>query len=169
MSRRRLDPIRNWWTKLERTPDGCWVWTAGTDQDGYGKFAIGLGGQNQIHTRAHRFAYEVFIGPIPDGMVVCHSCDNPPCANPDHLWLGTPIDNNADKVAKDRQAKVWGLPLTRARQTHCKYGHEFTPENTYVSGRGHRSCKTCRRESARRYYWSRKGVEGRWAQSVQTP
>lgn len=156
MGRKRLDPIANWWSKVD-AGDECWLWTASRDKDGYGKFAVGLGGKRQVHTRAHRFAYESFNGPIPDGMVVCHSCDNPPCCNPAHLFLGTPDDNNADKVVKDRHAKVWGTPLTRSRQTECINGHPFDDVNTYVDSRGYRSCRTCRREAARRAYYRRKG------------
>src|SRR4051794_23315069 len=152
MGRNRKNPIQNWWSKVA-AGDECWLWTAGKDQDGYGKLAIGHGGRQQTHTRAHRFAYETFVGPIPDGYVVCHRCDNPPCCNPAHLFVGTPDENNDDKLAKGRGAKVWGLPLTRSQQTHCIHGHEFTDANTYIDRRGFRSCRTCRRDAAKRYYY----------------
>lgn len=155
MGRHLLNPVHNWWRKVHVTPD-CWLWTAGLDKDGYGKFAIGLGGHAQIHTRAHRFAYEVFVGTIPDGYVVCHRCDNPPCVRPDHLFAGTSLDNNDDKVAKGRGASPWGTPLTNRRKTHCKRGHEFTPANTYVSKRGHRACVTCRRAHSLASYQRKK-------------
>lgn len=161
MGRRLLDPLQNWWSKVNAgDPEACWEWTAGTDRDGYGKFAIGLGGHEQIHTRAHRFAYESFVGPIPDGYVVMHTCDNPPCVNPAHLRIGTPLDNNDDKVAKGRHARVWGTPLRRSRQTECVHGHPYDDENTYVDAKGHRSCRTCRREQSRRSYWKKKGGMG---------
>lgn len=152
MGRHKKDPLANFWSKVD-VPDGCWLWTAGRDSDGYGKLAIGLGGKEQRHTRAHRFAYEAFNGPIPDGMVVMHTCDNPPCVRPDHLVLGTPLDNNDDKVAKGRHALVWGQPLTRSRQTTCKHGHAYDDANTYVDAKGHRSCRACRREAAKRSYY----------------
>ena len=160
VGRRRLDPVQNWWSKVAvADPDACWLWTAGTDRDGYGKFAIGHGGQNQTHTRAHRFAYETFVGPIPDGHVVMHTCDTPPCVNPAHLMTGTPLDNNDDKVAKGRHSVPWGTPLARSQQNECKHGHPFTEANTYISSRGHRHCRACRREAARRAYWRKKGKE----------
>jgi len=155
MGRRRLDPVQNWWSKVA-VGDGCWLWMAGIDRNGYGKFAIGLGGADQLHIRAHRFAYETFVGPIPDDMVVCHSCDNPPCVNPRHLWLGTPDANNADKVAKGRHAKVWGTPLRRSRQTACTKGHLFDDANTYIDKRGYRSCRACRRAAAKRFYYRKR-------------
>lgn len=80
--------------------DGCWVWRNRKDHDGYGSVKV----HGRIR-RAHRFSYETFVGPIPEGMVVCHRCDNPPCVRPDHLFVGTVADNNADRNAKCRQSR----------------------------------------------------------------
>ena len=78
----------------------CWEWIGGTSGGGYGKFRV-------YHKQwlAHRWSYEYFTGTIPEGLLVLHACDNPSCVNPDHLFVGTQADNQADMVAKGRQFK----------------------------------------------------------------
>lgn len=89
--------------KVERVPfSGCWLWTASTTQRGYGCFAL----RRTKQEGAHRVSYRMHKGPIPDGLMVLHRCDVPPCVNPDHLFLGTCRDNAADMIAKGRQIKA---------------------------------------------------------------
>lgn len=78
--------------------DACHLWTAQLDKDGYGQFAMTYKDKWQ----AHRAAYQLFVGPIPAGKIVMHTCDQPRCVNPDHLKVGTQADNMADKMAKGR-------------------------------------------------------------------
>lgn len=73
-----------------------------TARMGYGIFNAGTGRANRRTVYAHRFAWEITNGPIPVGLLACHHCDNPPCCNPAHLFLGTHADNNADMNAKGR-------------------------------------------------------------------
>ena len=91
------------WSKVDKSggDDACWEWTGCTGTSGYG-FAM----YHDVRTRAHRVAWGLANGPIPEGLRVCHACDNPRCCNPAHLFVGTQADNMADKVAKGR----WGKP-----------------------------------------------------------
>lgn len=153
----RLSPeesdIERFWSFVVRgDADECWEWSGARHPDGHGKVAWPGRKSAAISSR---IAFEITHGQPPIGMVR-HTCDNPPCCNPAHLFLGTSRENNDDKLAKGRGAKVWGLPLTRSRQTHCVHGHEFTEGNTYVDRRGYRSCRTCRRDAARKAYYRNK-------------
>ena len=97
---RKSKPMENrytrFWSKVEvKSDDECWRWCGATIQNGYGQ--IGRGG---IIKYAHRVSYELSKGPIPEGMHVCHSCDNKWCVNPAHLWIGTASDNARDATIK---------------------------------------------------------------------
>lgn len=134
--------------KIIKLPSGCWEWTGATVPFGYGVFQLGRG---VGVTRSHRFAYELWVGPIPEGMFVCHTCDNPPCCNPEHLFLGSNGDNMKDMHAKNRS---W-----QRRRTHCPQGHPYDEENTWVDTSGRRRCRKCRRVHRRamkeeRGYWT---------------
>lgn len=85
-----------------RGPDDCWLFKGAKDQHGYGVLSWPTTGHRQVPRRAHRAMWELCNGIIPDGLMVCHSCDNPPCVNPRHLWLGTQGDNMSDMREKGR-------------------------------------------------------------------
>jgi hypothetical protein len=87
----------NFWEHVNKT-DGCWLWTAGKTGVGYGTFII-----DGKSVGAHRHSYALHYGPIPPGMLVCHRCDNPLCVRPDHLFLGSHLDNMRDMAAKGRK------------------------------------------------------------------
>jgi hypothetical protein len=93
VSRKSID---RFWARVAQS-DACWIWTGARLPNGYGRVT-----QQGKQVYTHRLAWELTHGPIPDGLVVCHSCDNPPCCNPAHLWLGTPADNVHDRDAKGR-------------------------------------------------------------------
>jgi hypothetical protein len=94
----RVDPDLFWfYVDKSGGPDACWPWSMYTDPSGYGRVRDG-----DVSEYTHRVAWEFTNGPIPRGMYICHHCDNPPCCNPAHLFMGTPADNARDRDAKGR-------------------------------------------------------------------
>lgn len=113
MSKPHENPADLFWKKVNKT-DGCWLWTGKVAKDGYGQFSVTLPrvglavGQptKQRHVRAHRYSWELTNGhPPPSGLVVLHGCDTPLCVRPDHLSVGTQLENRLDCKNKGRTAK----------------------------------------------------------------
>ncbi|NWN89184.1 MAG: HNH endonuclease [Micrococcaceae bacterium] len=126
-------PEARFLTKVDKSKGGCWLWIGYLNRSGYGTF--GVNGKAML---AHRWSYEHYIGPIPDGLDIDHLCRVRHCVNPAHMEPVT----NAENIARS--------PIHYGARTRCKNGHEFTPENTAVRPDGGRRCLTCKR------MWGRK-------------
>ena len=135
--------------KIKRQ-DGHWIWCGGIGSQGYG-ISLLYGKKNT----AHRVSYLFLKGSIPEGLCIDHICRIRSCVNPAHLRLVTPMENALIN-------SMCPTALNKAK-THCKYGHEFTEENTYNSIRakhhpnGRRTCVICSSRNSKKYYQVRKG------------
>lgn len=102
-------------SRLKATPDGCLEWQGACNYKGYGQISVGTGAQKR-RVGTHRLAYEIAHGPIPEGMVVRHRCDNRPCCNPFHLEVGTHADNTRDMVERGRAVRGDDCSFTKVRE-----------------------------------------------------
>lgn len=116
--------------------DGCMVWSGALQSKGYGQIKI-----NKKMVFVHRYSYGLNVGPIPDGLVIDHLCRNRACVRPDHLEAVT---------GRENVMRGEGLAPSKAAQTSCANGHEFTEANTY-RWKTERGCRECRKENTRRY------------------
>jgi hypothetical protein len=127
---------QRFWSKVKKT-DHCWLWTGGKTDYGYGQFHFRSGEYKYKNISAHRYAWELINGPIPEGMVIDHKvCDNPACCNPAHLIVTTNWDNisRSDKCP----SKINSL------KTHCLRGHPLIHNNLYrAPSSNQRACKAC--------------------------
>jgi HNH endonuclease len=145
--------LKKLFARVDVVPDSCWMWT-GPLSDGYGR----TGKDKDRDQLVHRIVYKNLVGPIPDGFQLDHLCRNRACCNPAHL---EPVTQKVNLLRGE------GACAQHARKTHCKRGHEFTPENTGNASKGGRYCITCSREAARRQ--REKNHKGKRPRSIYQP
>ena len=127
---------------------GCWLFQ-GKSTTASGHKLMGVNGKAQY---VHRTSYEVFVAPIPKGMVIMHSCDNPSCCNPEHLKAGTHKENSQDALRKGRlKPGKDGGKRVGSRDGYCPNMHEINPENSFIDSKGCRGCRLCRAEQQRQW------------------
>jgi len=133
------------WAKVEKT-ETCWLWTAWKDKNGYG--GLSKGAKREGYWRAHIYSYILHKGPVPEGYIVEHKCNNPSCVNPDHL---------RPKTQRENVMRSSGPAALNAIKTHCPANHEYTSDNTYEfptrTGWGRSCCKCSRRKPRSRSEW----------------
>ncbi len=128
---------------------GCWLWIAHKNDHGYGIIKTS-GTHNRKLLRAHRVAYEMFVGPIPEGLELDHLCRVRHCVNPDHL---EPVTTRENLLRGETLTARW------AKRTHCDEGHPFDEPNTRITPQGWRVCRICANEAAKRAYRRRRQRE----------
>jgi len=136
---RGASPERRLFSRVRIEPNGCWEWKGVPTCNGYGRIKV------EKPVLVHRFSYEFFKGPIPEGLQIDHLCGNKICVNPAHLEAVTQWENMTRAGTQ--------VSVVNGGKTHCKRGHEFTPENIYRQpGKpAHwRICRTCERERTQR-------------------
>jgi hypothetical protein len=130
--------VARWRSKTDTAGEGCWPWQGSTfKSSGYGQIHVRLRAGKWSSTVAHRVAYEIYRGPIPDGSVLDHLCRNRSCVNPAHLEA---VDDRTNIL------RGTGFAARHARKTHCPASHPYSPENTYLDSRGLRHCRACFRD-----------------------
>ena len=147
---RAKNPVERFWSMISPEPNsGCWLWDGGNIKTQKGYYQIGVNGKLK---QVHRFAYERYRGPVPPGLLVCHTCDVRCCVNPDHLFLGTPADNTADMIRKGRMPRGkgrWNAKLTDQQVLEIK----TSPLSSYVLGERYKiSARTIRKIRQRRIW-----------------
>ena len=138
---KRLSVGERFFSRIDKIPSGCWVWTGSIMQCGYGRMKV-----DNKTVLAHRLAYELMVGPIPEGLEIDHLCRNRACVNPEHL---EPVTGQVNTLRGET------IAASNAAKTHCPKGHPYNESNTFLRSSG-RGCRECGREAGRLWYARKK-------------
>ena len=143
-----VSAVEKFWSRVDRSvgPESCWLWLGPRN----GKWQYGNFHDSRLtppRWRAHRFAYELLVGPIPEGLTLDHLCFNTLCVNPKHL---EPV------TMRENLMRGNGFSAKAARATHCPQGHPYDEANTRITPQGWRACRECARTKWRARYYRRK-------------
>ena len=138
MSKWKKTVEQRFWDNVNRDEaNGCWIWAGGKTGWGYGGFSA-----DSQYVPAHRYAYELIVGPIPVGLQLDHLCRNRACVNPAHM---EPVTNKINSL------RGVSFSAHNARATHCPQGHPYDLFNTYITPKGKRDCRKCRGFASNQY------------------
>lgn len=147
----KIKDIVRFWSKVKF--EDCWIWIGSCWSNGYGQFMLTEGGKIRSIS-AHRTAYELVVGSIPDGLQLDHLCKNRRCVNPAHLEPVTSKVNNS---------RSEGTSTIHSRKTHCPHGHPYSGDNLYIDKDGARRCRACQKSDRVKEYhreWRQHRKEG---------
>lgn len=147
-----MGALFRFWNRVDTSAgiDECRPWTGSKYSSGHGRFVV----EGTRQQGAHRWVMDRLAGGLGSKELVCHRCDNPPCCNPNHLYIGSYFQNVQDRENRGRS----GSGKVNAAKTHCPQGHEYIDTNTLVK-RGMRNCRTCHRDRERQRRFANRGDE----------
>lgn len=150
--------------RTNKIPNGCWIWNGAKSKHGYGQIVI-----NGKKEYIHRLSAHLYLGLNLDDKFVQvnhkRNCPNPNCWNPEHIYIGTKLDNINDAVILGTHSNQFGT----MNRTSCVNGHKYTEENTYVNPNGRKECRICRHNHTKKYNESMREIIQQKQQSTQTP
>lgn len=135
-------------SRFQKPESGCWLWAGHIDRDGYGKFTFAVPGSKIRNTGAHRLSYEIYVGPIPEGLQIDHLCRTRNCVRPDHLEPVTGKENTRRSPKRFVKGEL---------RSHCKNGHSLSGSNLGTRPDGYRRCHACMRGYQANYLKRRTG------------
>ncbi len=142
---KKRDPFTRFMECVQRSPNGCLLWTGEIIRNGYGRFFVRKNSKKKIRPMAHRWIFEYLKGPIPEGLELDHLCRTRACVEVNHL---EPVTSRVNVLRGETEA------ARNKAKTHCKHGHPLSGDNLFYDSQGYRQCRICQRRANRKYYYA---------------